>query len=86
MLCGAKIGVVEGSNGMGYWQTASWVETGARRLGGWQPEPGNGGVPAVLLNGPFDLSGLFHTLVGLVHVFNVSLEKKKVGRRLAVDL
>jgi hypothetical protein len=34
LLCGAKIGVVEGSNEMDYWQTASWVETGARRLAG----------------------------------------------------
>ncbi len=57
---------------------------GSRRgrddLGDGNRERGTGAVPPFLLSDPFE------TLVGLVHVFHVSLEKKKVGRRLAVDL
>ena len=64
---------------MSFSQTASLVETD--NLLGIGGESGIGmgaGVPL--------LRGRFNALVSLVHVFDVPLEKKEVGRRLAVDL
>ena len=65
---------------MSFCQTASLVETGPITNGDGR-RSGNrvgAGVPS--------LRGLSDALVGLVHVFDVSLEKQKIGRRLAVDL
>jgi hypothetical protein len=64
---------------MSFSQTASLVETD--NLLGIGRESGIGmgaGVPL--------LHGRFNALVSLVHVFDVPLEKKEVGGRLAVDL
>ena len=65
---------------MSFWQTASLVETGPTSTGDWKGvrKPNSAGVPL--------LRSLLDALVSLVHVLDVSLEKKKVGRRLAVDL
>jgi hypothetical protein len=64
---------------MSYWQTASLVETGHRSGGANNADhkPKDTGLL---------LRCLFDALVGLVHVFDVSLEKKQVGLRLAVNL
>ena len=64
---------------MSYWQTDSLVETGHRSGGANNADqkPKDTGLL---------LRGLFDALVGLVHVFDVSLEKKQVGLRLAVNL
>ncbi len=65
---------------MSFWQTASLVETGPITTGDGKGvrKPRDAGLPL--------LRGFFDAIVGLVHVFDVSLEKQKVGRRLAVDL
>ena len=64
---------------MSFSQTASLVETDNLLGNGRESGIGMGaGVPL--------LRGRFNALVSLVHVFDVPLEKKEVGRRLAVDL
>ena len=64
---------------MGYWQTASLVET-RRREGGKQRGQETKRYWFSLL------PSLLDALIGFVHVFDVPLEKKQVGLRLAIDL
>ena len=59
---------------MSFCQTASLVETDADNCRGWKGVRNSNGRRCALLR------DLLDALVGLVHVFDVSLEKKKIGR------
>ncbi len=59
---------------MSFCQTASLVETGADNYWGWKGVRNPNRRRCALLR------DLLDALVGLVHVFDVSLEKKKIGR------
>ena len=70
-----KIDAGEDLNEMSFCQTASLVETGADNYWGLEgSKESEMGAACPLLR------GLFDALVGLVHVFDVSLEKKKIRR------